>query len=88
MFDTAQEQVLDRTLANGPQSQGILYPLVDFLLAEGLHQAQHLDVLPLPTLTHAGLQETAQGIELSGKFPSRQGAAWSRAPTLSSIKGR
>ena len=38
-FDTAQEQVLDRTLANGLQAQGILYPLVDFLLAEGLHQA-------------------------------------------------
>ena len=44
-------------------------------LTEGFHEAQHLHVLPLASLVHAGLHQAAQGVELLGQLPSRQ---WGR----------
>ena len=78
----------DWVVANGRQPQGILDCLVDLLLAERIHQPQHLDILLLAPRTHGGLQETAQGIEPLGSSHPAKGAAWSRAPTLRSNNRR
>ena len=42
------------------------------LKGKGLQKTEHLHVLPLAGLAHAGLQKSAQGCKRLGKIPADQ----------------
>lgn len=72
MFDATQQQVLYGIEAYRSKPQGVFDSTLNIIFTEGLHETQHLDVLPLAILAHARLQEAAQGVEVLGQFPSGQ----------------
>jgi len=53
--------------------KGILDRPVQVIETKGLEQAQNLHILAPPHLQHSRLHEAAQGMELFGKIPFRQG---------------
>ena len=63
-LDPAQHQVLYGVEAYGAQPEGVTHRLVHLLLAEVLHQPQHLHVLPLAAPAHPRLEQPAQHSEL------------------------
>ena len=65
----AQNQMLHRVEADGPQPDGVPYGCVHFLLREGFQQPEHVDILPLAPPAHARLQETPQRAEFLGQVP-------------------
>ncbi len=75
--------------ANGAQVQGIPDRAMKVIEVEGLKEPQDLHVLSFSRLTHTGLKEATQGYEHIWQIPQpTNGAAWSRAPTFFSSKGR
>ena len=72
MFDTTQQQMLYGIEAYRPKPKGIFDSTLNIIFTEGLHETQHLNVLPLALLTHTRLKEAMQGVEVLGQLPSGQ----------------
>jgi len=54
------------------QAEGLPDGAVDMAHLEGFQQAQNLDVFALARFTHAGFQQTPQGLELGRQLPTLQ----------------
>lgn len=59
--------------ADRSQLQRFLHGSMQVIHAKGLKQAEHLHILAAPHLEHARLHQAAQGMELFGQVPFRQG---------------
>ena len=72
-----------------PSFRESLHSLVHLLLAEVLHQPEHLHVLSLATLLPIRDSSSRRRVSnSSGNSHPARGAAWSNAPVLRSSSGR
>ena len=69
-FDPAQNQVLDRVVADSPKVERLAHGAVNVIHLEGFQQPQNLHVFPFALLAHPCFQQPAQGGELLRQIPA------------------
>jgi len=68
-LDLGEYQMLDSVVTNRRQAQGLFDADGDLFFAEGLYQAQHLDIFLPAAFAHAPFQQAPQMIEVIRKVP-------------------